>query len=131
MNNRIKYSQEWSAPIVLLGEYVCWTYVMIKCKNVGIKSLAGNNRGKNVDKDGNPVYLPDLVKRVMESVIRFRVQMNRPIWFASNTDPKFVKDVFSEDIASLLREAVVPLCVRGDDFRREIQRRNKRKFIDR
>lgn len=85
--------------------------------------------GKNVDKDGNPVYLPDLVKRVMESVIRFRVQMCRPIWFASNTDPKYVKEVFSEDIASLLREAVVPLCVRGDDFRREIQRKNKCKFI--
>lgn len=85
--------------------------------------------GKNVDKDGNPVYLPDLVKRVMESVIRFRVQMNKPIWFASNTDPKFVKDVFSEDIASLLREAVIPICVRGDDFRREIQRRNKSKFV--
>ena len=85
--------------------------------------------GKNVDKDGNPIYLPDLVKRVMESVIRFRVQMNRPIWFASNTDPKYVKNVFSEDIASLLREAVVPICVRGDDFRKEIQRRNKRKFL--
>lgn len=129
MYSRIKYSQEWSAPIILLGEYVCWAYVMIKRKNVRIKSLAGNNRGKNVDKDGNPVYLPELVKRVMESVIRFRVQMNRPIWFASNTDPKFVKDVFSEDIASLLREAVVPICVRGEDFRREIQRRNKRKFL--
>lgn len=85
--------------------------------------------GKNVDKDGNPIYLPELVKRVMESVIRFRVQMKKPIWFASNTDPKYVKDVFSEDIASLLREAVVPICVRGDDFRREIQRRNKRKFL--
>lgn len=85
--------------------------------------------GKNVDKDGNPVYLPDLVKRVMESVIRFRVQMNKPIWFASNTDPKFVKDVFSEDIASLLREAVVPVCVRGNDFRREIQQKNKRRFL--
>lgn len=85
--------------------------------------------GKNVDKDGNPIYLPDLVKRVMESVIRFRVQMNRPIWFASNTDPKYVKDVFSEDVASLLREAVVPICVRGDDFRKEIQRRNKRKLL--
>lgn len=85
--------------------------------------------GKNVDKDGNPIYLPELVKRVMESVIRFRVQMNRPIWFASNTDPKYVKDVFSEDIASLLREAVVPVCVRGEDFRKEIQRKNKRKFL--
>lgn len=85
--------------------------------------------GKNVDEEGNPVYLPDLVKRVMESVIRFRVQMNKPIWFSSNTDPKFVKNVFSEDIASLLREAVVPICVRGEDFRKEIQRRNKRIFI--
>lgn len=85
--------------------------------------------GKNVDKDGNPIYLPDLVKRVMESVIRFRVQMNKPIWFASNTDPKYVKDVFSEDIASLLREAVVSVCVRGEDFRREIQRRNKRRLL--
>ena len=85
--------------------------------------------GKNVDKDGNPVYLPDLVKRVMESMIRFRVQMSKPIWFASNTDPKYVKDVFSEDVASLLREAVVPVCVRGEDYRREIQNKIKRKFL--
>lgn len=85
--------------------------------------------GKNVDKDGNPVYLPDLVKRVMESVIRYRVQMQKPIWFASNTDPKFVKEVFSEDIASLLNEAVIAVCVRGNDFRKEIQRKNKNKFL--
>lgn len=85
--------------------------------------------GKNVDKDGNPVYLPELVKRVMESVIRFRIQMNRPIWFSSNTDPKYVKDVFSEDIASLLREGCIPVCVRGGDYRRIIQKRNKEKFL--
>lgn len=85
--------------------------------------------GKNVDKEGKPVFLPDLVKRVMESVIRYRVQMNKPIWFASNTDPRFVKDVFSEDTASLLREAVVPICVRGEDFRKEIQKKNKRRFL--
>ena len=81
--------------------------------------------GKNVDAEGNPIYLPDLVKRVMESVIRYRVQMHLPIWFASNTDPKYVKDVFSEDIASLLREAVVPVCVRGEDYRKQIQKRHK------
>jgi len=85
--------------------------------------------GKNVGKDGNPVYLPDLVKRVMESVIRFRVQMKRPIWFASNTDPKHVKDVFSEDVASLLREAVIAVCVRGDDHRKVIEKENKLKFL--
>lgn len=85
--------------------------------------------GKNVDKDGNPVYLPDLVKRVMESVIRFRVQMNKPIWITSNTDPKYVNEVFSEDVASLLNEAVVPICVRGADFRKAILKRNKKKLL--
>lgn len=85
--------------------------------------------GKNVDAEGNPVRLPDLVKRVMESVIRFRVQMRKPIWFASNTDPKYVREVFSEDIASLLNEAVVGICVRGEDYRKEIQKSNKRKLL--
>ena len=85
--------------------------------------------GKNLDKDGNPIYLPDLVKRVMESVLRFRVQMRKPIWFTSNTDPLYVKEVFSEDVASLLNEAVIPVNVRGGDYRKEIQRLNKRKFV--
>lgn len=84
--------------------------------------------GKNVDDEGKAKYLPDLVKRVMESVIRYRVQMHKPIWFTSNTDPAFVKDVFSEDIASLLNEAVVPVCVRGEDYRKVIQKRNKRRL---
>lgn len=94
-----------------------------------IDFLGVDEFGKNVDKEGNPVYLPDLVKRVMESVIRFRVQMQKPIWFASNTDPKYVKEVFSEDIASLLREAVIPVCVRGEDFRKKLQRENKRMYL--
>lgn len=84
--------------------------------------------GKNVDDEGKAKYLPDLVKRVMESVIRYRVQMHKPIWFTSNTDPAFVKEVFSEDIASLLNEAVVPVCVRGEDYRKVIQKRNKRRL---
>lgn len=95
-----------------------------------VEFLGIDEFGKNVGSDGSPIMpLPDLVKRVMESVVRFRVQMNKPIWFTSNTDPKFVKSVFSEDIASLLREAVVSVCVRGGDFRKEIQRKNKRRFL--
>ena len=81
--------------------------------------------GKNLDKDGKPIELPDFVKRVLESVIRYRVQMHRPIWFTSNTEPSYVKEVFSEDIASLLNEAVVPVCVRGEDYRKIIQKRNR------
>ena len=94
-----------------------------------ISFLGIDEFGKNVDKNGNPVYLPDLVKRVMESVIRFRVQMKKPIWFASNTDPQYVKTVFSEDIASLLREATIPVAVRGGDYRKKIQKEIKRRFI--
>lgn len=85
--------------------------------------------GKNVGKDGEAIYLPDMVKRIMESVIRFRVQMKRPIWFSSNTDPKFVREVFSEDIASLLNEAVIDVCVRGEDYRKIVQRNNKKRFL--
>lgn len=99
-------------------------YVLRNVEFLGIDEF-----GKNVDKDGKPVYLPDLVKRVMESVIRFRVQMKKPIWIASNTDPKNVKQVFSEDIASLLREAVIPVCVRGEDFRKEISKKNRERFL--
>lgn len=85
--------------------------------------------GKNLDKDGKPMYLPDLVKRVMESVIRFRVQMKKPIWFASNTEPANVKEVFSEDIASLLKEAVIHVLVTGGDYRGNISKINKRRLL--
>ena len=85
--------------------------------------------GKNVDKDGKPVYLPDLVRRIMEQIIRYRVQMHKPLWITSNTDPKLVTDVFSEDIASLLNEAVVAVCVRGSDYRKEIQKDNKKSLL--
>ena len=85
--------------------------------------------GKNVDKDGKPIYLPDLVRRVMESVIRYRVQTQKPLWITSNTDPKFVSEVFSEDIASLLNEAVIAVCVRGSDYRKRIQKENKESLL--
>lgn len=82
--------------------------------------------GKNVDQDGNARYLPELVKRVVESTIRYRVQMRLPMWFASNTEPKFVKEVFSEDVASLLKEAVIPVLVKGSDYRGKISEQHKK-----
>lgn len=93
-----------------------------------VQFLGVDEFGKNVDAKGVPVPLPDLVKRIMESVIRYRVQMHRPIWFASNTDPKYVRDVFSEDIASLLREAVIPVVVTGKDYRATIQQQHRSKL---
>lgn len=82
--------------------------------------------GKNVNEQGKPTQLPELVKRIMESVIRYRVQSKKPMWFTSNTDPKFVSEVFSPDIASLLREAVIPVPVQGSDYRAKLQAKYKK-----
>jgi DNA replication protein DnaC len=85
--------------------------------------------GKDLSREGEPNYLPDVVKRAIESIIRYRVQMKLPIWIASNTAPENVTKVFTEDVASLLREAVVAVPVRGKDYRRAIQERNKKKIL--
>ena len=85
--------------------------------------------GKNLDKDGNPKPIPELVKRIVESTIRYRVQMCKPICIASNTDVKYVEKVFSEDIASLLNEAVLPVRVTGEDYRKKIQIKMKDKYL--
>lgn len=84
--------------------------------------------GKNLDKNGEAKYIPDLVKRVMDSVIRYRVQMKRPVWFTSNTSPANVDKVFSEDVASLLKEATVPMQITGVDYRGVILKEHK-KFV--
>lgn len=94
-----------------------------------VQFLGIDEFGKNVDLSGEPLPIPDFVKRVIESVVRYRVQMKRPLWITSNTEPKYVKKVFSEDVASLLSEAVVTVCVTGGDFRKTIASRNKRKLM--
>lgn len=94
-----------------------------------VKFLGIDEFGKNVDGDGKPMPLPDFVKRIIESVIRYRVQMRLPLWITSNTDPKFVRDVFSEDVASLLREAVIPVCVTGGDYRKTLSLKNKKRLL--
>ena len=94
--------------------------ILLKADFLGIDEF-----GKNVDADGEANYIPDIVKRVIDEVIRYRVQMNKPLWITSNTEPKYIKKVFTEDIASLLREAVIAVHVTGKDFRKVIQDRNK------
>ena len=60
----------------------------------------------------------------------YRIQMRRPVWITSNTDPKYIRTVFSEDVGSLLNEAVVPVVVRGQDYRTVIQKRLKGLLYD-
>lgn len=65
---------------------------------------------------------------VLDNVVRYRLQMQRPILATSNTGPKDIKSVYTEDIASMLREFCLPLNVQGEDFRIRIAERNKKKY---
>lgn len=65
---------------------------------------------------------------VLDNIIRFRLQMNRPIICTSNTSPKEIKTVYTEDIASMLREMCLPLNVQGVDMREEIGAENKKRY---
>lgn len=88
-----------------------------------VQFLGIDEFGKNVS------GIPDLVKRVMESVLQYRVQSNLPVWITANTEPKNVKTVFSEDVASLLNEAVLDVCVHGADYRKVLQEELKSKLL--
>lgn len=85
--------------------------VLLKVDFLGIDEF-----GENLKKGGTD-YLPDVVKNALESILQVRIQSGKPTWIASNTEPKYVKDIFSEDVASLLKEACLPVQVTGTDYR--------------
>lgn len=62
----------------------------------------------------------DLSVTVFDHIVRTRVQMKLPTWFTSNKSPTDVTTVYTEDIASMLREVSVPVKVKGEDYRRRI-----------
>lgn len=70
----------------------------------------------------------DLANLVIESVVRWRVQMKKPIWITTNMKPSNVANIYSEDVASMLNEACLILHVKGDDYRPKIQEQIKTKY---
>lgn len=71
----------------------------------------------------------EIVTHVLETVLRSRVQNKKPTWFTSNISASSLKDIYNEDIASMLRECALPLLINGDDVRREISKSNKEKWL--
>lgn len=70
----------------------------------------------------------DLGLMVFDTVLRNRVQMNKPIWFTSNKIPSDLKTIYSEDVASMLRECCVDLKISGTDYRAKISERNTEEY---
>lgn len=62
-----------------------------------------------------------LARTVLDNTLRYRLQMNKPTWLTSNVPPNDIKTAYSEDIASMMREAVIDIQIKGEDFRNKIR----------
>lgn len=71
----------------------------------------------------------EMITHVLDTVIRYRVQRNKPIWITTNIPPKQLRELYSDDIASMLNEVCVPLQIRGEDIRESIREKNIKKYI--
>lgn len=94
--------------------------VMIKKHFLGIEEI-----GKQFSSEKSM----DVVTHILEVVLRSRLQHNRPTWFTSNLTASSMKDVYNEDIASMLRECAVPLLVEGNDKRGDYAEANKKRWL--
>jgi len=66
----------------------------------------------------------DLGNLVLESVIRYRNQMKKPIFITTNSAPSTITTTYSKDVASMLNECCVELHVEGKDYRKQIHSEN-------
>lgn len=92
---------------------------MKNCHFLGIEEI-----GKQLDSEKSL----KVVTHILETVLRYRLQSNKPTWFTSNIQPGELKNMYNEDIASMMRECSVPILVTGDDKRSDILTRNKKLF---
>jgi len=70
----------------------------------------------------------DLGKTVFDTVIRYRLQCQKPLLITTNLEPKLIREVYTQDIASMLYEACLILKVSGEDKRPKINQALKRKY---
>lgn len=70
----------------------------------------------------------DLGAVVLDSIVKYRVQRQLPIWATSNVSPSSITSMYTEDIASMLKESCVAIQVMGSDRRDDIKERIKSKY---
>lgn len=71
----------------------------------------------------------DLASVVLDSIVKYRVQRKKPIWATSNLRPDQVTSVYTEDIASMLKECMIPVQVTGEDMRDREREAIKKKYL--
>jgi DNA replication protein DnaC len=67
----------------------------------------------------------DVAKTVLDNLVRYRVQMNKPTFITSNKRPSDIAKIYTEDINSMLKECCIAIQVTGDDYRETIKNKNK------
>lgn len=92
--------------------------IMQKVQFLGIEEI-----GKEFKPGGT-----DLGLTVFDNVLRQRVQMKKPTWFTTNKKDVEITDIYSEDIASMLRESCLSVAVTGKDYRKTIASEIKEKY---
>jgi len=70
----------------------------------------------------------ELALTVFDNILRYRIQMLKPTWFTSNKKPNDIASLYSEDVASMLREGTIAVNVIGDDYRTKIHQENKKRL---
>lgn len=65
----------------------------------------------------NSQFNRDFAKQTLDSMLRTRVQQGRPTLFTSNFAPNGISQYYGMAVASLLGECVLPIEVKGGDYR--------------
>lgn len=109
-----KFTAGWYDP----EERKSLMYTLQKVDFLGIEEI-----GKEFKPGSNELGL-----MVLDTVIRYRVQMKKPIWITSNTPSKDIYDVYGENIASMLKETCVDVKVTGIDFRDKVAEKIRKEY---
>ena len=91
---------------------------------LGIEEIGKEYKNKQT-KESTSVGL-----HVLDTIIRHRINESKPIWITSNVHPDQIAEMYSEDIASMLREVAIPLKVLGKDYRVKIAKKNLKTLGD-
>lgn len=67
----------------------------------------------------------NLANVALDTILKIRLQFNKVTWFTSNKQPNDLESIYTEDIASMLREMVIPIKIQGEDRRKEISKTNR------
>jgi len=91
---------------------------LLNCKYLVIDEVGKEYASKKGDNES-------FVNTCFDYVIKYRIQHNKITWVVSNLHFSLIKEKYTQDIFSMMCEAMVFLPFGGVDFRKEIQNENK------